>query len=71
MKRPSDEFDAIVGLDRVKAFHLNDSKKSLGSRVDRHENIGKGELGLEPFRFLLNDPRFAASPNAAGDSRGR
>ena len=54
-----DEFDAIVGLGRVKVFHLNDSKKSLGSRVDRHENIGKGELGLEPFRFLLNDPRFA------------
>ena len=56
------EFDAIVGLDRVKAFHLNDSKKSLGSRVDRHENIGKGELGLEPFRFLLNDPRFTGLP---------
>jgi len=56
------EFDAIVGLSRVKAFHLNDSKKSLGSRVDRHENIGKGELGLEPFRFLLNDPRFACLP---------
>ena len=56
------EFDAIVGLGRVKVFHLNDSKKSLGSRVDRHENIGKGELGLEPFRFLLNDPRFAGLP---------
>jgi deoxyribonuclease IV len=56
------EFDAIVGLSRVKAFHLNDSKKILGSRVDRHENIGKGELGLEPFRFLLNDPRFAGLP---------
>jgi deoxyribonuclease IV len=56
------EFDTIVGLDRVKTFHLNDSKKNLGSRVDRHENIGKGELGLEPFRFLLNDPRLAALP---------
>ena len=56
------EFDTIVGLGRVKAFHLNDSKKGLGSHVDRHENIGKGELGLEPFRFLLNDPRFAALP---------
>jgi deoxyribonuclease-4 len=56
------EFDAIVGLERVKVFHLNDSKKGLGSRVDRHENIGKGELGLEPFRFLLNDPRFAGLP---------
>ncbi|HEU0006685.1 MAG TPA: deoxyribonuclease IV [Terriglobia bacterium] len=56
------EFDTIVGLSRVKVFHLNDSKKSLGSRVDRHENIGKGELGLEPFRFLLNDRRFAGLP---------
>jgi deoxyribonuclease-4 len=56
------QFDAIVGLGRVKVFHLNDSKKCLGSRVDRHENIGKGQLGLEPFRFLLNDPRFAALP---------
>jgi deoxyribonuclease IV len=57
-----EQFDAIVGLGRVKVFHLNDSKKSLGSRVDRHENIGKGQLGLEPFRFLLNDPRFAGLP---------
>lgn len=56
------DFDVAVGLDRVKAFHLNDSKRGLGSRVDRHENIGKGELGLEPFRFLLNDPRFAEHP---------
>jgi len=56
------EFDAIVGLGRVKVFHLNDSKKSLSSRVDRHENIGKGELGLQPFRFLLKDPRFAGLP---------
>jgi deoxyribonuclease IV len=57
-----DEFDRIVGLDRIKAFHLNDSKKPCGSRVDRHEHIGKGFLGLEPFRRLLNDPRFDALP---------
>ena len=56
------EFDRIVGLDRIKAFHLNDSKKPCGSRVDRHEHIGKGCLGLEPFRMLLNDPRFADLP---------
>jgi deoxyribonuclease IV len=56
------EFDRIVGLDRIKAFHLNDSKKPSGSRVDRHEHIGKGCLGLEPFRMLLNDPRFADLP---------
>ena len=56
------EFDAIVGLERIRAFHLNDSKKPCGSRVDRHEHIGKGCLGLEPFGWLLNDPRFADLP---------
>ncbi len=55
-------FDRVVGLDRIRAFHLNDSKKPCGSRVDRHEHIGKGCLGLEPFRMLLNDDRFAAHP---------
>jgi deoxyribonuclease-4 len=52
----------IVGLDRVRVFHLNDSKKPCGSRVDRHEHIGKGCLGLDPFRRLLNDPRFTDLP---------
>jgi deoxyribonuclease-4 len=56
------DFERIVGLDRLKAFHVNDSKKPLGSRVDRHEHIGKGCLGLEPFRRLVNDPRFASMP---------
>src|SRR5688572_7430655 len=51
--------DRLVGLDRVKVFHGNDSKKPCGSRVDRHEHIGEGCLGLEPFRRLINDPRFA------------
>lgn len=55
-------FDRIVGLDRIRAFHLNDSKKPCGSRVDRHEHIGKGCLGLEPFRMLLNDSRFMDHP---------
>lgn len=54
--------DAAVGLDRVKAFHLNDSKKPFGSRVDRHEHIGAGCLGLEPFRHLLRDRRFRNIP---------
>jgi deoxyribonuclease-4 len=56
------EFDRLVGIDRIKVFHLNDSKKPCGSRVDRHEHIGKGCLGLEPFRMLLNDRRFAKLP---------
>jgi deoxyribonuclease-4 len=58
-RRTFAEFDRIVGIARIRAFHLNDSKKPCGSRVDRHEHIGKGCLGLEPFRMLLNDPRFA------------
>lgn len=56
------QFDEIVGIERIRAFHLNDSKKPLGSRVDRHEHIGEGELGLEPFRHVVNDPRFAEIP---------
>jgi len=57
-----EEFDQIIGIDRVRAWHLNDSKKPLGSRVDRHEHIGEGFLGLEPFRHLVNDVRFAQLP---------
>ena len=56
------EFDKIVGLKWMKAFHLNDSKKELGARVDRHENIGKGLLGLTAFKCLMNDPRFNGIP---------
>ena len=57
-----DQFDRLVGLERLKVFHGNDSKKPCGSRVDRHEHIGKGCIGLEPFRRLLHDPRFARLP---------
>ena len=64
------EFDALIGLDRIRAFHLNDSKKPLGSRVDRHEHIGEGFLGLEPFRHILNDPRFAALPMYLETNKG-
>ncbi len=57
-----ESFDRIVGLDRVRVFHGNDSKWPCGSRIDRHEHIGQGCLGLEPFRRLLNDPRFVDLP---------
>ena len=57
-----EQFDKIIGLDRLKAFHLNDSVKGIGSRVDRHAHIGHGALGLEPFRLLVNDARFAELP---------
>jgi deoxyribonuclease IV len=56
------QFGTIVGFSRLKAFHLNDSKKPCASRVDRHEHIGKGCLGLAPFRRIVNDPRFARLP---------
>jgi deoxyribonuclease-4 len=69
------EFDQTVGLERIKAIHLNDSKRELGSRVDRHEHIGRGQLGLEAFRLLLNDPRFRAVPmyleTPKGEQAGR
>jgi deoxyribonuclease-4 len=64
------EFDEILGFDRLKAIHLNDSQKELGSRVDRHEHIGKGLLGLEPFRLLLNDPRFYGLPMTLETEKG-
>ena len=57
-----DKFEALIGFDRLKVFHMNDSKKPCMSRVDRHEHIGKGCIGLEPFRRLLNDPRFDHLP---------
>ena len=56
------EFTACLGLTRLKAIHLNDSKAGLGSRVDRHEHIGVGQLGLEAFRRILNDPRLRRVP---------
>jgi len=61
-ERTFQEFDDRIGLGRIKFFHLNDSKKGLGSRVDRHEHIGKGRIGLPGFRLLINDPRFSGYP---------
>lgn len=55
-------FARTIGFRWLKVFHVNDSKKPLGSRIDRHAHVGKGELGLEPFRLLVNDPRFRRHP---------
>ncbi|MCF0234291.1 MAG: deoxyribonuclease IV [Thermoguttaceae bacterium] len=55
-------FDDVIGLDRLRAFHLNDSVKGLGSRVDRHAHIGFGAIGKDAFRAIINDPRFAELP---------
>lgn len=57
-----EQFDALIGFDRLKLFHLNDSKKPCGSRVDRHEHIGQGCIGLEPFGWVVNDARFDHLP---------
>ncbi len=60
--RTMDEFDKIMGIKNVFAFHLNDAKVELGSRVDRHENIGKGKIGKDAFGFIVNDKRFEKVP---------
>ncbi|MFZ0700121.1 MAG: deoxyribonuclease IV [Thermoplasmata archaeon] len=57
-----DRIRATIGVEQVRAFHLNDAKSALGSHLDRHENIGKGEIGLEGFRHLVNDPRWMSVP---------
>ena len=57
-----DAFDQTIGLDLLKCFHFNDSKFDLGSRKDRHEHIGKGFIGLDGFRHIINDPRFEHVP---------
>jgi deoxyribonuclease-4 len=57
-----DELDRVVDLDRLKVLHLNDCKQGLGSRVDRHEHIGKGTIGLECFRSVMTDNRFKLVP---------
>jgi deoxyribonuclease-4 len=56
------QFDQIIGFDKLKGMHLNDSKKELGSRVDRHDNLGKGFLGTELFRWIVEDDRFDGIP---------
>jgi len=64
------ELNTTVGVQKIRAFHLNDSLKPLGSRVDRHAAIGRGEMGQEPFRFLLNDRRFRKVPMVLETPKG-
>ena len=64
-------FDSIVGLDTLFAFHLNDSQKDCGSRVDRHEHIGKGFIGTDAFKHFLNDPRFKNHPAVLETPKGK
>ena len=65
------EFDRVIGRDRLSAIHLNDSKTARGSRVDRHEHIGKGQIGLDAFRFIMRDRRFAKIPKVLETPKGK
>jgi deoxyribonuclease-4 len=65
-----EEIGRLIGLDRVRAIHVNDCRKELGSRVDRHTHIGQGFLGLEAFRLLVNDKRFAGTPKILETPKG-
>src|ERR1043166_5819617 len=71
IKRTFREFDRVIGLDRLAAIHLNDSKTPLGSRVDRHEHIGKGKIGLSAFRFIMRDRRFKKIPKVLETPKGK
>lgn len=64
------QFDDIIGLDKLKCFHINDSKKELGSRVDRHDHIGNGYIGLEGFRNIMNDERLVDIPKILETPKG-
>jgi len=65
-----EEFDRVIGLERIRAIHLNDSQKPLGSRVDRHEHIGRGFIGVEAFRCLMNEERFFNVPKILETPKG-
>ena len=70
-KKVIKDFDEIIGLERLKCFHINDSKKELGSRVDRHAHIGKGFIGLEGFTNIMNDKRLEKIPKILETPKGK
>ena len=69
--RTMKEFDQLIGLDRLKVIHFNDSKKDCGSKVDRHEHIGQGYIGEEPFGYFLNDHRLKKLPFILETPKGK
>jgi len=71
VKRTFQSFDKLIGRERLAALHLNDSKSALGSRVDRHEHIGKGRIGLDAFRYLMREPRFRNVPKVLETPKGK
>jgi deoxyribonuclease-4 len=70
MRQTLREFNRVIGRDRLVAIHLNDSKTARGSRVDRHEHIGKGRIGLDAFRFIMRDRRFRKVPKVLETPKG-
>jgi deoxyribonuclease-4 len=70
-KKTFTSFDKVIGRERLAALHLNDSKTALGSRVDRHDHIGKGKIGVEAFRFIMRQPRFRAIPKVLETPKGK
>lgn len=71
VKKVFAEFDKRIGFDRLVAIHLNDSKTALNSHVDRHEHIGKGKIGVEAFRYVMNEPRFVKIPKVLETPKGK
>ena len=71
IKKTFASFDKLIGKERLEALHLNDSKTALGSRVDRHEQIGKGKIGLEAFRYLMREARFRKIPKVLETPKGK
>src|SRR5947199_10178717 len=70
-KKTFREFDRVIGFDRLAAIHLNDSKTARGSRVDRHQHIGKGQIGLDAFRFIMRSRRFRKIPKVLETPKGK
>jgi deoxyribonuclease-4 len=71
IKKTFREFDRVIGFDRLAAIHVNDSKTTRGSRVDRHQHIGKGQIGLDAFRFIMRDRRFRKIPKVLETPKGK
>jgi deoxyribonuclease-4 len=71
IKKTFREFDRVIGFDRLVAIHVNDSKTARGSRVDRHQHIGKGQIGLDAFRFIMRDRRFRKIPKVLETPKGK
>ena len=71
VKKTFREFDRVIGRERLAAIHLNDSKTARGSHVDRHQHIGKGQIGLDAFRFIMREPRFRKIPKVLETPKGK